>query len=225
MSRFLDACRSHNRGEMDDVQLTEITARLGFANVIDAFHISRDGQPTQTPFFVDERVSRRGITLTDHLLELANGVQSSVLPLEVDARWNLVQTSWGLRLDARLVSFEITPDEAAVDLYVSARLRRSPITGVRDALSGYQDGRCAYCNELFTDIGTKRVAVDHVLPFVLMARGWPDGDLYQTWNLPWNTGANIRMKSAKRPIMPRRALESSGRARLLGWWRCRSRLS
>jgi 5-methylcytosine-specific restriction endonuclease McrA len=109
-------------------------------------------------------------------------VQSSVLPLEVDARWNLVQTSWGLRLDARLVSFEITPDEAAVDLYVPARQRRGPITGVRDALSGYQDGRCAYCNELFTDIGTKRVAVDHVLPFVLMARGWPDGDLHQIWN-------------------------------------------
>jgi hypothetical protein len=62
MSRFLDACRSHNRGEMDDVQLTAITARLGFANVIDAFHISRDGQPTQTPFFVDERASRPGVS-------------------------------------------------------------------------------------------------------------------------------------------------------------------
>jgi 5-methylcytosine-specific restriction endonuclease McrA len=109
-------------------------------------------------------------------------VQSSVLPLEVDARWNLVQTSWGLGLGTRVVSAEIAPDEEAVDLYVQARLRRGPITGVRDALSGYQDGRCAYCNELFTDIGTKRVAVDHVLPFVLMAQGWADGDLHQIWN-------------------------------------------
>jgi hypothetical protein len=50
------------------------------------------------------------------MLELANGVQSSVLPVEVDARWNLVQTSWGLRLDKRVISFEVTPDEAAVDL-------------------------------------------------------------------------------------------------------------
>jgi hypothetical protein len=62
----------------------------------------------------------------------------------------------GLGLGTRVVSAEITPDEEAVDLYVPARLRRGPITGVRDALSGYQDGRCAYCNELFTDIGTKR---------------------------------------------------------------------
>jgi 5-methylcytosine-specific restriction endonuclease McrA len=107
----------------------------------------------------------------------------AVLPREVDARWNLVQMSWGLRLGTRLVSFEMTPDDDAVDLYAPARLRRGPITGVRAALSGYQDGRCAYCHTPFTDIGTKRVAVDHVLPFVLMTRGWRDGDLYQVWNL------------------------------------------
>ena len=74
MSRFLNACRSHNRGELDEAKLAEVTARLGFNHVIDAFHISRDGQPTQTPFFVYQRASRQGITLTDHLFELANGV-------------------------------------------------------------------------------------------------------------------------------------------------------
>jgi 5-methylcytosine-specific restriction endonuclease McrA len=183
-SQFLDACRSRNRGELDDAQLAELTVRLGFANVIDAFHVSRGGQPTQTRFFTDERASRQGITLTDHLLELANGQQAKVLPREVDARWNLVQLSWGVRLGTRLVSsFEMTPDKEAVDLYAPARLRRGPITGVRASLSGYQDGRCAYCQGTFTDIGTSRVTVDHVLPFVLMTRGWPDGDLHQVWNL------------------------------------------
>ena len=192
-------------------RLAEVTVRLGFANVIDAFHIGRDGQPTQTPFFVDERSSRQGITLTDHLLALANGVQSSVLPLEVDARWNLVQTSWGLGLGTRVVSAEITPDEEAVDLYVPARLRRGPITGVRDALSGYQDGRCAYCNELFTDIGTKRVAVDHVLPFVLMTQGWADGDLHQIWNFVL---ACYACNSAKRDRPPAADLDAlAGKAK------------
>ncbi len=123
-SQFLDACRSRNRGELDAAQLAEVTVRLGFTNVIDAFHVSRGGQPTQTRFFVDERASRQGITLTDHLLELANGLQAKVLPREVDARWNLVQMSWGLRLGTRLVSFEMTPDQDAVDLYAPARLRR-----------------------------------------------------------------------------------------------------
>lgn len=156
--------------------------RFGRNVVIDAFHVSRGGHPTQTRFFADERSSRQGITLTDHLLELANGLQASVLPLEVDARWNLVRMSWGLGLGTRLVSFEMTLDQDAIDLYAPSRLRRGPITGVRDALSPYQDGRCAYCDTPFTDIGTTRVAVDHVLPFVLMTRGWQDGDLHQVWN-------------------------------------------
>jgi hypothetical protein len=113
-SQFLDACRRRNRGDLDAEQLAEATVRLGFANVIDAFHVSRGGQPTQTRFFVDERASRQGITLTDHLLELANGQQAKVLPLEVDARWNLVQMSWGLRLGTRLVSFDMATDEDAI---------------------------------------------------------------------------------------------------------------
>ena len=58
-SRFLDACRSRNRGDPKSTPLTEATVRLGFANVIDASHISRGGQPTQTRFFVDERASYR----------------------------------------------------------------------------------------------------------------------------------------------------------------------
>jgi hypothetical protein len=66
-SQFLDACRSRNRGDLKAAQLAEATVRLGFANVIEAFHISRGGQPTQTRFFVDEQASRQGITLTDHL--------------------------------------------------------------------------------------------------------------------------------------------------------------
>jgi hypothetical protein len=78
--------------------------------------------------------------------------------------------------DTRPVSFEMAPDEDAVDLYAPARLRRGPITGVRAALSVYQDGRCAYCHTPFTDIGTSRVAVDHVLPWVLMTREWQDGE-------------------------------------------------
>ena len=58
-SEFLDACRRRNRGDLDAEQLAEATVRLGFANVIDAFHVSRGGQPTQTRFFVDERASYR----------------------------------------------------------------------------------------------------------------------------------------------------------------------
>jgi hypothetical protein len=187
-SRFLDVLRAYNRGEIDDGALVERTVERGFPEVIDAFHVMRGGEPTAHRFFIDERKARRGITLTDELLGLARGTQGAVLPKEVEARWRLVETAWGLRLGSRVVSFQMAADSEAVDLYALCALhastdhRRSPVTGVRDALSGYQDGRCAYCDTEFTDIGLRRVAVDHVLPFVLMLRGWRDGDLHQIWN-------------------------------------------
>ena len=43
-SRFLDACRAFNRGELTETQLIEQTARLGFNNVIDAFHVVNQGE-------------------------------------------------------------------------------------------------------------------------------------------------------------------------------------
>ena len=183
-SRFLDACRALNRGELDQAKLIDTTVRLGFQNVIDAFHVSRDGQPVAHRFFVDDRKSRNGITLTDDLLALANGTQAAVFPREVEARWRLVETAWGLSLASQVVSFEMEPDadEDPVYLHAPRRFRRPPVTGVRDALSGYQNGRCAYCGAEFTSIGTSRVAVDHVIPFVLMANEWKEGNLHQVWN-------------------------------------------
>ena len=42
-SRFLDTVRSFNRGEIQKGALCEATARLGFENVIDAFHVVGKG--------------------------------------------------------------------------------------------------------------------------------------------------------------------------------------
>ena len=42
-SRFLDACRKFNQGESKKEELLDATAKLGFVNVIDAFHVVHDG--------------------------------------------------------------------------------------------------------------------------------------------------------------------------------------
>src|SRR5262245_61395209 len=42
-SQFLDACRRFNRGELSHEGLADVTVRLGFNNVIDAFHVVGDG--------------------------------------------------------------------------------------------------------------------------------------------------------------------------------------
>ncbi len=69
-SKFLDACRAFNRGELSEDALVGTTARLGFNNVIDAFHVVGSG-PVPIRFFEDERKGARGgagaIRLTDDL--------------------------------------------------------------------------------------------------------------------------------------------------------------
>lgn len=53
-SRFLTECRKFNRGELTEAQLAEATAKLGFNNVIDAFHVVGGGE-VGVRFFADER--------------------------------------------------------------------------------------------------------------------------------------------------------------------------
>ena len=56
-SRFLNECARFNRGEVSKDELNEVTAKLGFQNVIDAFH--RVGSTdVATRFFLDERTSQ-----------------------------------------------------------------------------------------------------------------------------------------------------------------------
>src|SRR5258708_465760 len=53
-SRFLEFCRNFSTGRLNRDELIGQTAKLGFNNVIDAFHIvNRDELPIR--FFVDER--------------------------------------------------------------------------------------------------------------------------------------------------------------------------
>ena len=42
-SQFLDSCKKANQGEVSSEELIETTARLGFVNVIDAFHVVSQG--------------------------------------------------------------------------------------------------------------------------------------------------------------------------------------
>ena len=166
-SRFLDACRQANAGEISNEALIESTVRLGFVNVIDAFHVVNQGD-TPVRFFNDDRKARGGITLTDEFFYLSEGNQFSNLPQEAEARWNLVETAWELNMAANLLDIEY--DLEGGQLYVPRRdTSRVDVTSCRDALNGYQKGKCFYC---FLDIsiesGDDRLAhVDHFLPHIL----------------------------------------------------------
>jgi hypothetical protein len=155
-SQFLDSCRKFNRGELTEEQLAEATVRLGFNNVIDAFHVVGPGE-IQKRFFTDERASpQNGIRLTDDLFRLTEQYQHRNLPYEIEARWRLVETAWELTLPA--TALVVAPDDELKCLVTDGRHgRRKAITSCRHALNGYQKGKCFYC---FGDISLVEGADD-----------------------------------------------------------------
>lgn len=174
-SRFLDACRAFNVGEIDQDTLHRRTVQYGFANVIDAFP-QLSGTPAPVRFYEDRRRSSTspGLVLRDELIELALSGHAPPLSVETTARWRLVETAWETGVSRGVLTPELVYDPATQDLL----LRRKPVTGVVAALSGYQDGRCAYCDQAMA-----QPVVEHVLPWKLLTRPWDGPDVDAIWNL------------------------------------------
>jgi 5-methylcytosine-specific restriction endonuclease McrA len=167
-SSFLQVCRDYNQGRLSQEDLLENTLRLGFVNVIDAFHIVNQAE-IPIRFFTDERKTSAGISVTDEFFQLIESFQSQNLPFEVDARWRLVETAWALNMSPQLLSVKY--DEELNSLYIfDNENRRIDVTSSKDALNGYQKGKCFYC---FTDIAIDPTSgfagdVDHFLPHSLI---------------------------------------------------------
>jgi hypothetical protein len=183
-SRFLDSCRKFNTGEITNEILRDATAKLGFANVIDAFHNVHDGE-IGVRFFTDERTGReKGIRLTQDLFRLADQYQYRNLPTEIEARWRLVETAWELNLPRHVLTVRYDADDEI--LVVNDRsLERKTITGCRDALSGYQKGKCFYCfGEISVETGASDLAdVDHFFPHRLKQHDGFGNVIDGVWNL------------------------------------------
>ena len=165
-SKFLSACKAYNDGEISKTNLIESTSRLGFVNVIDAFHIVNQGE-IEKRFFLDERNSSKGIRLTDNLFELFETNQQFTLSDEVEARWRLVETAWELNVSSNLISVDY--DQKNNQLFVKRANQRVNITSARNSLIGYQKGKCFHC---FDDISISSnmpnlADVDHFFPWKL----------------------------------------------------------
>jgi len=182
-SRFLDTCRQFNAGEIKREELLDVTAKRGFNNVIDAFHVVHDGD-VGVRFFTDERNGiEKGIRLTDDLFRLMEQFQYRNLPAEVEARWRLVETAWELDVPRHVLAIDFNADTEL--LVANDRLfERKPITGCRDALNGYQKGKCLYCfgNISVNSESNDLADVDHFFPHVLKPYGIGEA-IDGVWNL------------------------------------------
>ncbi len=201
-SKFLDELRRFNRGEITWTQAVAVTEKLGFQNVIDAFHVLPGGDAPMR-FFMDERrnSSTSGIRLTDEFFHLRESVQFVNLASEVDARWRLVTTSWHLKMPSRALSVEFDPE--GLGLFTIDDSRRVSLAGCREALNGYQKGKCFYS---FTDITIDPAAgldadVDHFFPHVLKHAGMGHR-VDQVWNLVLASQACNRGQDGKFERVP-----------------------
>jgi hypothetical protein len=203
-SRFLEAVRQFNRAGLNQDALARKTVALGFQNVIDAFHVV-NSESIQIRFFLDERKERGGITITDELLKLKETLQFPNLPLEAEARWRLVETAWGLGVHPALLS--VTYDSDSSVLYVRNRVHeRIDVTSSRDALDGYQKGKCFYCfREISIEPTSPRLAdVDHFLPHILFVGGDVGANLNGVWNLVLACRECNRGEKGKSARLPKR---------------------
>lgn len=163
-SRYIDACNAFNQGEISQDSLINTTVRLGFNNVIDAFHNVNNAE-IATRFFVDERKTANSIRLTDDFYHLAETQHFSNLIAETDARWRLVEHAWASGVSRNLL--DIAYDAGSSELYRLHQTRRVTITSCRSSLNGYQKGRCFYCyRPIGVNIGDIDLCdVDHFIPW------------------------------------------------------------
>lgn len=140
-SKFMDACAGYAGGLITYDQLISTAVKLGFNNVLDAFHMVNKGNVPVKFFEKDFHGTSKRLILTDEIFELANSEEANNIFQEIESRWNLVETAWETGVSANLLSY----DEETQQIMRNDSLRRRSVTSARGALNGYQKGHCFYC--------------------------------------------------------------------------------
>lgn len=180
-SKFLDACKNYNDGNISHDLLIEETVRDGFNCVLDAFHIVNDKEIPIRFFEKDFSQKSKQIILTDEVFKLKETPFFDNFYKEVESRWNLVETAWELNISRNLLNVKF--DDKREILFVDDKLRRKDVTSARNALNGYQKGKCFYCYDNI-NLNTEALLcdVDHFFPYTLQAK-MQGINLNGVWNL------------------------------------------
>ena len=181
--------KGYVRDEISYDELISYTASKGFSNVVPRFHHVKGGLPFD---FYEFNESTKQLVLNDRLYQLQsdNGL---LLETEVEARWNLVETAWNVGIPVNLLEVKI--DDMGRELYVEGANYRTAVTNARDALSGYQKGKCFYSGR---GIDMQSVEVDHFFP-VSKQPAHGNCNLNGIWNLVLADASINRSKSDRRP--------------------------
>lgn len=200
-SKFLNGCRSYIDKKIEEDELYAITEKYGFINVIDAFQNVNGGVIPDSFYEKSFNGSTKKIIVSDNLLKLKTLFQYQNLEKEIDARWSLVEAAWKININPNLL--EVSYDEDSSLFFIENQfMRRIDITSVRDALNGYQKGKCFYS---FQDISINRekskiCEVDHFFPHVNKLQHSNAGtNINGVWNLVLADPSVNRHKRARIP--------------------------
>ncbi len=201
-SKYLSSCRDYINNKISVDQLYRDTERLGFVNVIDAFQ-NVNGGVIPIPFYEKNFVEgKKEIIITDSLLKLRDTFQYKNLEQEVEARWKLVETAWSLEVNRNVLQVQYSEDDKLLFVQSNA-MRRVNITSVRDALNGYQKGKCFYSFQnisISKNDSTNMCAVDHFLPHTnKLYHIDADTNINGVWNLVLADAKTNKHKSARIP--------------------------
>ena len=178
-SKFLDTCRKYNLKEISEEKLIDITLKEGFRYVIDAFHNVNKNETLR--FFEDNRKKNNSIIFTDNYFKLLKEDNFQNLPKQLEARWKLWEDSIFLGMNSRALDLDIDELEGVITLsgHISAT--------AKDAIIGYQNGRCFYCLKrlsLHSSHKNDSCEVDHFFPKYLFENFRKD--IFKKLNLVWN---------------------------------------
>lgn len=179
--KVLTSCKSFIDGIIKNDELIQNIKKDEWV-VLKKFHLIKGEHVDFKYFDLKKDKSNKSIVLTDSLLDLKKNIQFENLHKEVDGRWNLLERAWQLKIPERLLLVE--NDIKLENLFIKSKDNRINITGSRNALNGYQEGRCFYCKSIISIESNKEDTsdVDHFFPYSLEEKG-SLRNLNGIWNL------------------------------------------
>ncbi len=184
-SKYFDAFEKYNSNSCDIDELIKLTLNNPFQNVIERFHNINGSELSKKFYDISTRSNTKGIVLTDNLFLINENKSLDNLFIETEARWNLVETAWSLNISPSLLN--VSFDETDCSLFVETNdlCKRIDITSCREALNGYQRGKCFYCGApISLDRDSNNLCdVDHFIPHMLQQSVSKNININGVWNL------------------------------------------
>lgn len=184
-SKYFDAFDKYNSKECDIDDIVKLTLNAPFKNVIDRFHTVNDSDLDTKFYEIATRNKVKGIVLTDNLYKISENSSLNNLFIETEARWNLVENAWSLSINPALLNVSYDNDDNSLFITDNTLGKRVDITSCRDALNGYQRGKCFYCGApISVNPHSENLCdVDHFIPHTLQQSVNDDLNINGVWNL------------------------------------------